>query len=123
MQPLIFVEGIVEPPSENLAIRSLCIYLSVKSDCDFILETTDEMKDLYFDWIKNWGLHDFIKELVLVEEKVQGLRISVDKRVQPCLIVDRIDYCNLGHVISSIPLTNETPTYNQNSWPNGERFF
>jgi len=123
MQPLIFVEGIVEPPSENLAIRSLCIQLSIKSDRDFILETTDEMKDLYFDWIKNWGLHDFIKELVLVEEKVQGLRISVDKRVQPCLIVDRIDYCNLGHVISSIPVTNERPTHNQNSWPNGKRFF
>jgi len=104
MQPLIFVEGIVEPPSENLAIRSLCIQLSIKSDRDFILETTDEMKDLYFDWIKNWGLQDFIKELVLVEEKVQGLRISIDKRVQPCLIVDRIDYSNLAHILNIVSI-------------------
>jgi hypothetical protein len=103
MNPLIFVESVIEPPSENLAIRSLCILLTLRSDCDFLFETTEEMKDLYFRWIKRNGMHDFISELVLFEEKVQGYRISLDKCNGPGLIVNRIDYSNLGHVISSIP--------------------
>lgn len=105
MNPLIFVEDIVEPPSEHLAIRSLCLFLTLKSDIDFLFETTADMKDLYFHWIKRIGMHDFISELVVFEEKVQGYRISIDKCVNPCLIVDRIDYSNLAQVISSIPIS------------------
>jgi len=50
-------------------------------------------------------MHDFISEIVVFEEKVEGYRISIDKCVNPCLIIDRIDYSNLAQVISSIPIS------------------
>ena len=46
MRPIIFYEGIITPPSENLAIRSVCLYFSVfaKNKVDFLLETEKENK-------------------------------------------------------------------------------
>jgi len=102
MRPLIFVEDIVEPPSESLAIRSLCILLQFQKDCDFLLETTPDMKDIYFGWIRQTGLSDFVKELILFEEEVKGYRIASDECRAPYLVADRISYSNLNQIITPI---------------------
>jgi len=102
MRPLIFVEDIVEPPSESLAIRSLCILLQFQKNCDFLLETTPDMKDIYFSWIRQTGLSDFVKELVLFEEEVVGYRIVSDECKAPYVVADRISYSNLNQIIAPI---------------------
>lgn len=102
MRPLIFVEDIVEPPSESLAIRSLCILLQFQKDCDFLLETTPDMKDIYFGWIRQTGLSDFVKELILFEEEVEGYRIASDECKAPYVVADRISYSNLNQIIAPI---------------------
>ncbi len=102
MRPLIFVEDIVEPPSESLAIRSLCILLQFQKDCDFLLETTPDMKDIYFSWIRQTGLSDFVKELILFEEEVEGYRIASDECKAPYVVADRISYSNLNQIIAPI---------------------
>ena len=102
MNPLIFVESIVEPPSESLAIRSLCILLEIQKECDFLLETTPEMKDIYFGWIRQTGLSDFVKELIVYNEEVEGYRIAADECAAPYLVADRISYSNLNQIIVPI---------------------
>jgi len=102
MKPVIFVESIVEPPSEVLAIRSLCLLLVFKRECDFLLETTPDMKDIYFNWIKQTGLSDFVKELVVYEEEVEGYRIASDECMAPYLVADRISYSNLNQIITPV---------------------
>ena len=71
-KPIIFREGIVCLPSESLAIRSVCLYVStfVKEDAEFLLETHKHNKDIYYKWIKQIHLTDFITELIEVEEDV-----------------------------------------------------
>lgn len=100
-KPIIFREGIVCPPSEPLAIRSVCLYIStfVKKDAEFLLETQRHNKDIYYKWIKQLYLTDFITDLVEVEEEVYGLRIGDEVMKRPCLIFDRVSLDNLQQII------------------------
>lgn len=98
MLPLIFYEGIVEPPSESLALRAVCLSF----ETDFVLEVSEnEYKDIYFHWLKTIHLDDFINDIVTRQEKVYGLRLgNVNKN--PCLKIDRVSWDNVGKVISII---------------------
>ena len=99
--PIIFYEGIVCPPSESLALRSVWLHLTVllKKDIVFLLETQKQNKDIYYKWIKRTYLTDFISELVEVEEEVPGLRIGEHAKKRPCLSFDRVSYDNLQQII------------------------
>ena len=108
MRPVIFYEGIVAPPSESGAVRSVRLYgkVFIDSNLPFLLETTQENKDIYYDWIKKVGLTDFIKEIVTAEEKVKGLRISEDKKRDPCLTISRVSLDNLDHIVNMLKYSN-----------------
>ena len=102
MRPIIFYEGIVTPPSESGAVRSVCLFgkIFIDSQLTFLLETTQENKDIYYKWIKKIGLTDFIKEIVTAEESVKGLRIAEDKKRDPCLTISRVSLDNLDHIVN-----------------------
>tara|TARA_R100001163_G_scaffold37181_1_gene28423 strand:- start:407 stop:736 length:330 start_codon:yes stop_codon:yes gene_type:complete len=104
MRPIIFYENIVAPPSESGAVRSVCLYgkVFIDSNLPFLLETTQENKDIYYNWIKEVGLTDFIKEIVTAEEEVNGLRIAEDKKRDPCLTISKVSLDNLEHIINML---------------------
>tara|TARA_B100001121_G_scaffold232118_1_gene205393 strand:+ start:2242 stop:2589 length:348 start_codon:yes stop_codon:yes gene_type:complete len=104
MRPIIFYEGIVAPPSECGAVRSVCLFgkIFIDSNLPFLLETTKENKDIYYKWIKRVGLTDFIKEIVTAEEEVAGLRIAEDKKRDPCLTISRVSLDNLEHIVNML---------------------
>ena len=104
MKPIIFYEGIVAPPSETGAVRSVCLFgkIFIDSNLPFLLETTKENKDIYYKWIKRVRLTDFIKEIITVEEGVKGLRISEDKKRDPCLTISRVSLDNLEHIVNML---------------------
>ena len=100
---LIFCEGVVEPPTESLAIRGLCIHLNAfGNSCTFLLETERETVDLYYNWIKKMGMHDFIEEIIYPDYNIEGLRISETKTRSPYLKVDRISWDNLNFVLKKV---------------------
>ena len=104
MKPIIFYEGIVAPPSETGAVRSVCLFgkIFIDSNLPFLLETTKENKDIYYKWIKRVRLTDFIKEIITDEEDVKGLRISEDKKRDPCLTISRVSLDNLEHIVNML---------------------
>ncbi len=104
MKPIIFYEGIVAPPSESGAVRSVCLFgqIFIDSSLPFLLETTQENKDIYYDWIKKIGLTDFIKEIVTADEQVKGLRIAENKKRDPCLTISRVSLDNLEHIVNML---------------------
>jgi|TARA_R100000084_G_scaffold90432_1_gene44432 hypothetical protein len=103
MGRIIFYEGIVEPPTETLAIRGLCLYLNVFGrKSEILLETQKENRDLYFKWIKQTGLSDFVEEIVFPEYKVRGFRVANEIVRPPYLRVDRISFDNLNDVLSRL---------------------
>ena len=103
MNRVIFCEGIVEPPTEALAIRGVCLYLNFFGrQSEILLETEKEHRDLYFQWIKKIGLNDFIEEIIYPEYKVSGLRIASKKVQSPYIKADRITFDNLNNILTQL---------------------
>ena len=77
------------------------LYVStfVRKDAEFLLETHKHNKDIYYKWIKELHLTDFISEVVEVEEEVYGLRIGDQTKKRPYLSFDRVSYDNLQQII------------------------
>ena len=103
MNTLIFYEGIVEPPSDSLAIRGVCLYLNIfQKERQILLEAEKTNTDLYYNWAKHTGLWDFVEDIVCPADDVFGLRISNTKVRPPSIRVDRIAYENLGDLLMRI---------------------
>jgi len=100
---LIFCDGIIEPPSESLALRGLCLYLNTFGNSPaFLLETERDTVDLYYNWLKRIGMHDFIEDIIYPEYNINGLRLSERKTRSPYFKLDRISWDNLNFVLSKI---------------------
>tara|TARA_R110002051_G_scaffold9336_4_gene37114 strand:- start:1253 stop:1567 length:315 start_codon:yes stop_codon:yes gene_type:complete len=103
MRTIIFYEGIVEPPSESLAIRGLCLYLNIfQKKREILLETERENTDMYYRWVKNNGLWDFIEDIVHPEHDISGLRVATVKVRPPCVKVDRISWDNINDMLRRV---------------------
>ena len=103
MKTLIFYEGVVEPPSDSLAVRGVCLYLNIfQKERQILLEAEKLNRDLYYNWAKYTGLWDFVEDIVCPADDVFGLRISNTKVRPPSIRVDRIAYENLEDLLSRI---------------------
>ncbi len=103
MKTLIFYEGIVEPPSDSLAVRGVCLYLNIfQKKHQILLEAEKPNRDIYYNWAKYTGLWDFVEDIVCPADDVFGLRISNTKVRPPSIRVDRIAYENLDDLLSRI---------------------
>ena len=103
MRTLIFYEGIVEPPTESLAIRGLCLYANFfQKKRQILLETEKNNTDLYYKWAKHNGLWDFIEDIIHPEHDIYGLRIATVAVKPPCIKVDRISWDNLNDLLYRI---------------------
>lgn len=103
MKTLIFYEGIVEPPSDSLAVRGVCLYLSIfQKERQILLEAEKPNTDLYYNWAKHTGLWDFVEDIICPADDVFGLRISNTKVRPPSIRVDRIAYENLNDLLGRI---------------------
>ena len=103
MKRVIFCEEIVEPPTETLAIRGLCLYLNIFGrNSEILLVTQKQNRDLYFKWTKHTGLWDFIEEIVYPEYELRGLRIYCQKVKSPYIKTDRISFGNLNNILDKL---------------------
>lgn len=103
MKTLIFYEGIVEPPTESLAIRGLCLYANFfQKKRQVLLETEKDNTDLYYKWVKHNGLWDFIEDIIHPEHDIYGLRIAAVEVKPPRIKVDRISWDNLNELLYRI---------------------
>ena len=103
MKTLIFYEGIVEPPSDSLAVRGVCLYLNIfQKERQILLEAEKLNRDLYYNWAKYTGLWDFVEDIVCPADDIFGLRISNTKVRPPSIRVDRIAYENLDDLLARI---------------------
>jgi hypothetical protein len=76
-QNLIIADDLVEPPSEILPFRTITMISHVSMDLNILLHTTQDMKDLYYHWMKPKGLMDYIDYILNEQEWEDGIRIDV----------------------------------------------
>ena len=87
---LIIGDGLIEPPTDCLAFRAVTMMAHYDLNMDVLLQTTQEMKDLYYHWMKPKGLMDFIEYLLNEKETEDGVRIDVKASYPNTIVVQSI---------------------------------
>jgi hypothetical protein len=74
---LVISDAFVEPPSEVLPFRTITMISSYNLGLDVLLHTTQDMKDLYYHWMKPKGMMDYIAYILNDLEFEDGIRLDI----------------------------------------------
>lgn len=89
-----------EPPSTPAVFRDTTLYASI-CRFDVLVECAKGTRSLYWKWLKHYGIHDYVEQLILQGEEGGGISIGVNR----CTInVDRLTPENLNFVVGRIQM-------------------
>jgi hypothetical protein len=69
-------DGLIEPPSEAMVFRTITLICHYDCRMDILLHTTQDMKDMYYRWMKPRGLMDYVSYILNEQEWEDGIRID-----------------------------------------------
>jgi len=69
-------DALLEPPSEPMVFRTITLICHSDLDMNILLHTTQDMKDLYYHWMKTRGLMDYVAYILNEREWEEGVRID-----------------------------------------------
>lgn len=100
---LILIDSaLTEPPSSVTLFRDITLFANVFKDRAVLLESTNEMKDFYYKWLKSRGAFDFIEDIVpFHSEQGLSIRCKYDHSVAN-VMVRTIGYHNFSRIIGNI---------------------
>ena len=91
-----------EPPTESLPFRYVLSCASIDCGMDVLLECENGTKDLYWKFLNQRGMFDFISDIILPLEE-RGLSIDTQVRNQRATILtDYIRIENQLEIIESV---------------------
>jgi hypothetical protein len=73
---LIIRDELVEPPTDSLALRTVTMVVHENLDMNVLLHSSQEMKDLYYHWMKVRGLMDYFDYILADKEVESGIWLS-----------------------------------------------
>jgi hypothetical protein len=94
---LIIESCLSEPPSEISCFRDVTLFAKLFVFEDILVECPVGTRAIYWNWLKSYGAHDFISQMIIAEEKQSGYKIKTTRDAN--YITDRIDYANLADII------------------------
>lgn len=74
---LVISDALVEPPSEVLPFRTLTMLCHDHLFMDVLFHTTQDMKDMYYHWMKPKGMMDYIEYILNEREYEEGVRLDI----------------------------------------------
>jgi hypothetical protein len=78
---IIYDSVLTEPPSSVHCFRDVTLYAQVFLEAENIIRCKQGTRSLYWQWIKNYGAHDFVQELILEGERQEGVSVGPKKRI------------------------------------------
>jgi hypothetical protein len=99
---LIIRASLAEPPSESLYFRYLTLVAQKNLNYFVLIESEKEMKDLYFNYFRNKGLMDYVDQIIVPEEKENGVRLDIINNRPETIVVKKIDCENVINLIGQI---------------------
>lgn len=97
---LIIESCLSEPPSEISCFRDITLYAKTYVFDDVLLECQPGTRSIYWNWLKQHGAHDFVSDLIRVDEKEPGYSIGTTPGYN--IVTDRIACYNLSEIINSL---------------------
>lgn len=99
---LVIADALVEPPSEILPFRTITMLSHDNLGMEILLHTTQEMKDVYYHWMKPKGMLDYIKYIINEREWEDGIRVDVLKCYPNTIVVKWIRIENQLFILGQI---------------------
>jgi len=90
---------LTEPPSSIHCFRDVTLFSRIFLNANNILKCPRGTRSSYWKWIKNFGAHDFVEELIKEDEVQLGLTVGIR---QSNITVDKLDEASYGLVIGSL---------------------
>jgi len=90
-----------EPPSTPAVFRDTTLYAVVFCKLDVLVECVKGTRSMYWKWLKYYGAHDYVEQLIIKGEERGGLSIGYNRS---SINVDRLTPENLNHVIGRLSL-------------------
>jgi hypothetical protein len=79
---IIYDSVLTEPPSSVHCFRDVTLYSSVFLRKENIMVCPKGMRSMYWNWIKQYGAHDFIKELITEQEIQCGITVGPEGQIR-----------------------------------------
>lgn len=67
-----------EPPSTPTVFRDTTLYASVHR-FDVLVECVKGTRSIYWKWLKKYGAHDYVEQLILRGEEQGGITLGFDR--------------------------------------------
>jgi hypothetical protein len=98
---LIFDCELTEPPSSISCFRDVTLYSKVFLDCQNLIKCPRGTKTMYWNWIKGYGAHDFVDQIIVKGERQEGMTIGKNGSVK-FDVIDEYSYVNLIAILKNI---------------------
>jgi len=95
---VIYDSVLTEPPSSVHCFRDVTLYSNVFLNASNLLQCPKGTRSMYWKWIKEYGAHDFIEEILTSEEYQEGIYVGKDKKVN----FSFINESNLSLIINNL---------------------
>lgn len=99
---LVISDSLVEPPTEVLPFRTVTMVCHHHLSMECLLHTSQEMKDMYYHWLKPRGMMDFIDYIITEEEWEEGIRLDVIGIYPNSIVVKSIRIENQLNILGQI---------------------
>jgi hypothetical protein len=101
---LIIPASLSEPPTESLPFRHLTSVSKCHYKLDVLIESEQEMKDLYYFFLLKRGMFDYVQDIVTPEERENGIRIDYELNYPKTVIVNKITFENQLNILKHIAI-------------------
>ena len=99
---LVIFSGLSEPPSEPLYFRYFTAVAKVDYCYDVLIESEKDYIDMYYKYLKEKGLYDFVYEIVTPEDNVDAIRVDIENNYPRTILTDKITSYNMDSLVNSL---------------------
>lgn len=95
-------DGLIEPPSESMVFRTITMVCHYEYDMDVLFHTTQDMKDLYYHWMKPRGLMDYVSYILNELEFEDGVRLDTTGIYPQTIVTTALRLENQHYILQAI---------------------
>ena len=99
---LIISAGLSEPPTEILPFRYVTSVCKCDYKLDVLIEYDRSMKDMYWGFLTKRGMFDYIEDIVMPEEKENGIRVDYELNYPKTVVAIKITIENQEKLLKHI---------------------
>jgi len=97
-------DTLVEPPNEAMVFYTITMISRSDYHMSVLLHTTQDMKDLYYHWMKPRGLMDYVCEILNEFEYEDGIRVDTLGIYPNTIVTSLLQIDNQRYILEQIKL-------------------